>query len=81
MLIAGAAPGNGVKADTELIGDVMRTFMELFDKATLTVEFPLILYTVDNMISFRSYYIPHVPSYIYHGQILWCVAIVIISIR
>ena len=43
MLIAGAAPGNGVKADTELIGDVMRTFMELFDKATLTVEFPLIL--------------------------------------
>ena len=43
MFIAGAAPGNGVKADTELIGDVMRTFMELFDKATLTVEFPLIL--------------------------------------
>ena len=43
MLIAGAAPGNGVRADTELIGDVMRTFMELFDKVTLTVEFPLIL--------------------------------------
>ena len=43
VLIAGAAPGNGVKADTKLIGDVMRTFMELFDKMTLTVEFPIIL--------------------------------------
>ena len=43
MLIAGAAPGNGVKADTKLIKDTMRCFMELFDKATFTVQFPKIL--------------------------------------
>ena len=43
MIIAGAAPGYGVKADTKLIKDTMRTFMEQFDMETLTVEFPRIL--------------------------------------
>ena len=42
-MIAGAAPGNGVKADTKLIKDATRNFMEQFDKGTLTVEFPKIL--------------------------------------
>ena len=41
--IAGAAPGNGVKADTKLIKDSMWNFMEQYDKGTLTVEFPKII--------------------------------------
>ena len=43
MFIAGAAPGDGVRADTKLIKDTMRTFLEQYDKLTLTVEFPKIL--------------------------------------
>ena len=40
MLVVGAAPGDGVKSDTKLIRDVQTKFMELYDKLTLTIEFP-----------------------------------------
>ena len=43
VIIAGAGPGNGVKADTKLIRDSTRNFMEQFNKSTLTVDFPKIL--------------------------------------
>ena len=43
MLVVGAEPGNGVKADTKIIKDTMRNFMELYDKRTLTVRFPEVL--------------------------------------
>ena len=42
MLIYGSRPGYGVKIDTKLIRDVMRCFMELYCKVTLTVKLPAI---------------------------------------
>ena len=43
MMIVGAAPGGIVEADTKLIKDTMRTFLDLYDKESLTIEFPGIL--------------------------------------
>ena len=43
MMIVGAEPGGIVAVDTKLIKDTMRTFMQKFDRETLTVEFPKIL--------------------------------------
>ena len=43
MMIVGAAPGGIVEADTKLIKDTMRTFFDLYDKESLTIEFPGIL--------------------------------------
>ena len=43
MLIVGAEPGKLVDADTKIIKDTMRTFIEQYDKETLVVEFPRIL--------------------------------------
>ena len=43
MMIVGAEPGGIVDADTKLIKDTMKTFLEQFDIETLTVEFPKIL--------------------------------------
>ena len=43
MMIVGAAPGGIVEADTKLIKDTMRTFFDLYDKESLTIEFPAIL--------------------------------------
>ena len=43
MMIVGAEPGGIVDADTKLIKDTMRVFLEQFDIKTLTVEFPKIL--------------------------------------
>ena len=43
MLVVGTSPGAGVKADTKLIRDVLRSFKELHDKMTLTIQFPEVL--------------------------------------
>ena len=47
MMIVGTAPGGIVNEDTKIIKDTMRTFMQQFDKETLTVEFPKILQNLE----------------------------------
>lgn len=42
-MVVGAEPGRGVAADTKLIRDAFRNFLEQYDKKTLTVLFPKIL--------------------------------------
>ena len=43
MFLFGTKPGCGVIENTKLIKDVMRSFGELYDKETLTIQFPDIL--------------------------------------
>ena len=46
FIFIGVAPGVLVDADTKIIKDTMRTFIEQYDKETLIVEFPRILYNL-----------------------------------
>ena len=43
MFVVGTSPGSGVKSDTKLIRDVLQLIKQLYNKETLTVEFPDIL--------------------------------------
>ena len=43
MLIFGSAPGYGILLDTQLIKDVMRCFMQLYNKENLSIMFPDVL--------------------------------------
>ena len=43
MLIFGSAPGFGLVLESKLIRDVMRCFMQLYNKENLSIMFPNVL--------------------------------------